>query len=226
MELVIEKKQASVYQIPRPQWEEVRAVVLHDTDGPTLAGALAHFDVMAKRDQARGYHFVIDRNGSVVQLVGEDSRTAHASSGNRGTIGIAFVGGSRGYGLIHDKQIAALNSLLDDLKSRHPIEFILGHRHVLLSEGAPSFRADPRIGDKTIVKIAEANGLRFDRTGRELLQLERELGDRDRREALACLSYPSELKGPDGCEVSVKRFVDTLSAREKETLQPRAVSGQ
>ena len=71
-----------------------------------------------------GYHYVITRNGVVVQGRPLDKIGAHVKGHNKGTIGVCLVGGKGG--TAHDKfrenftkeQDFALRKLIDELKDR------------------------------------------------------------------------------------------------------------
>lgn len=81
-----------------------------------------------------GYHYVITRNGVVVQGRSLDKIGAHVKGHNKGTIGICLVGGKGG--TAHDKfrenftkeQDFALRKLIDELKDRFvSINKVSGH---------------------------------------------------------------------------------------------------
>ena len=206
-ELKIEEIQAEVYRVPRPNWEEVTTIVLHDTGGSTVGGVLAHFDTLAKQRRALGYHYLIGRKGEVVRLVDEKNRTSHASGANRGTIGIAFIGGSENEGVINTKQLASLTALIGDIKIRHPIEHILGHRHVRPSPFTKSPKTDPRITDLVIEKIAGKYKLNFDKTGAFTLSQNEDSGKKEAAELLSCLAFPPVSFLNIGCKDILNRFM-------------------
>jgi N-acetylmuramoyl-L-alanine amidase len=217
--LHIEPRKAAVYRVPRPDWEVVNTIVLHDTAGSTVGGTLAHFDTLARQDRALGYHYLIGRKGEVLRLVEENERTSHASGANRGTIGIAFVGGNVFEGKISDKQINSAVALIADIKTRHPIENVLGHRHVKPSPFTNSPRIDPRILDRTIANIAERTELSFDRKGAATSELNRSIGARDASEALGCLIFPPLGTFVTDCNISLQRFLSTPKAEQRRMIQ-------
>lgn len=62
-------------------------VVLHITDGPTAAGAIAWF-AQSSGASAVSAHFVIDRDGTIYQLLSLSDSAWHAEAANGHTIGI------------------------------------------------------------------------------------------------------------------------------------------
>jgi N-acetyl-anhydromuramoyl-L-alanine amidase len=92
-------------------------------------------------------HFVIRRDGELVQFVDADRRAWHAgvsswkgrSVCNDFSIGIELEG-SEG-GSFEDRQYHALMRLLRDLRTRYPLRAIAGHEHI-----APGRKTDPGPG--------------------------------------------------------------------------------
>jgi len=207
--LNIQTRSSAVFRAERPDWEVIRAIVLHDTDGSTVTGALAHFAEMAKQNKGRGYHYLIGRKGEILQLVPESDRTAHAAGANRGTIGISLVGGGVRAGLPNKLQLASAEKLIANIKERHPIEYILGHRHVRLSPFTPSGKSDPRISDAKIEEISKKFELTFDRSGKEVSTLNEELGKREMAEALGCLVFPESSWTKRECRIAVKLLIES-----------------
>jgi len=72
------------------QWatlEQRNTIVLHITQGPTAAGAIATFRA-SKAPNRISCHFVIDRDGTVYQLVSIADTAWHASQCNAHSVGI------------------------------------------------------------------------------------------------------------------------------------------
>ena len=65
-------------------------IVLHITEGTTLNGALATFEQSAAPNRVSA-HFVIGRDGTIVQCVSINNTTWHASQCNAHSIGIEHV---------------------------------------------------------------------------------------------------------------------------------------
>jgi N-acetylmuramoyl-L-alanine amidase len=122
-------------------------VVLHYTGMDTAQAAIARLADPASEVSA---HYLVDLDGRVVRMVGEDMRAWHAGAGSWGgvadvnsrSIGIEMANPGRelGYPPFPEPQIAALESLLADILARHAIapERVVGHACV-----APGRKADP-----------------------------------------------------------------------------------
>jgi N-acetyl-anhydromuramyl-L-alanine amidase AmpD len=92
-----------------------------------------------------GTHYIIDRKGVVYRLVEEDNIAYHAGASkmpdgrknvNDFSIGIEMIATEEsGY---TDKQYAAVNALIADIKSRHKIKSVVGHADI-----APGRKTDP-----------------------------------------------------------------------------------
>lgn len=99
------------------------------------------------RGLAVSSHFVVRRDGEIVQFVGGDDRAWHAGrsrwrgreSCNEFSIGIELEG-LEGLAFA-PAQYAALNELLPLLAQRYPISGVAGHEHV-----APMRKSDPGAG--------------------------------------------------------------------------------
>lgn len=81
-----------------------------------------------------GYHFLIDRNGTVAQGRPLDQVGAHTQGKNTGTIGISLFGGYEGAATdafeehFTEEQDASLRSLIEKLREDYPtIHTISGH---------------------------------------------------------------------------------------------------
>ena len=93
-------------------------------------------------------HYLIARDGQIWKLVEEDKRAWHAGVSkmpdpedardnvNNFSIGIELIG--NGNPVFTEEQYGALAALISDLSSRHPIRFVLGHKHI-----APVRKTDP-----------------------------------------------------------------------------------
>lgn len=131
----------------RPSGCEVDLVVLHYTGMRTAADALAR---LCDPDAEVSAHYMIDEDGSVVQMVPEEKRAWHAGVShwrgrdniNHTSIGIELVnpGHEFGYRSFPDVQIDSLLELLDGIRSRWeiPMENYVGH-----SDVAPDRKSDP-----------------------------------------------------------------------------------
>ena len=92
-----------------------------------------------------GYHWLIDRDGTVMQGRNETVIGAHVAGHNAGTIGISLFGGITSK--THDPfmknytaaQTEALRSLIADIKARTKITSIRGHNQVDSGKACPGF---------------------------------------------------------------------------------------
>ena len=122
----------------------INEIIIHCADTPPSWGS--NMTPEQQRDEIRrwhveergwsdiGYHYVITRNGVVVQGRSLDKIGAHVKGHNKGTIGICLVGGKGG--TAHDKfrenftkeQDFALRKLIDELKDRFvSVNKVSGH---------------------------------------------------------------------------------------------------
>jgi hypothetical protein len=101
-----------------------------------------------------GYHYVIDRDGSVTTGRHLNKTGAHVKGNNTGSVGICLIGGrwpDGRWGLATDdfadhftpEQDMALRDLITDLCERYPrIAHIKGHNDYTDAKGCPCFRVD------------------------------------------------------------------------------------
>lgn len=136
---------------PSPNWNErqlpVTMVVLHYTGMESADAALARMCDPAAEVSA---HYMIDEDGTVIQLVDEGKRAWHAGRSywrgvrdvNSASVGIELVnpGHEFGYRPFPDAQMEALIPLLSDIVDRHdvPRANVVGH-----SDIAPARKTDP-----------------------------------------------------------------------------------
>lgn len=137
--------------VPSPNWNAralpVSMVVLHYTG---MRDAAAAIDRLCDPAAEVSAHYLIDEDGTVVQLVDETRRAWHAGRAswrgvtdiNSASIGIELVnpGHEFGYRPFADAQMEALVPLLADILGRHAIQpaNVLGH-----SDVAPARKTDP-----------------------------------------------------------------------------------
>jgi N-acetylmuramoyl-L-alanine amidase len=100
-----------------------------------------------------GYHWLIDRDGTVVKGRDESVTGAHVKNRNSTTIGIALFGG---HGSNKDdkfadhftpEQDAALRQLIAQIERRHTITKISGH-HEYANKACPGFRVGDWLAGK------------------------------------------------------------------------------
>jgi len=93
-----------------------------------------------------GYHYYVERDGTVTQTRHEQLPGAHAQGYNSHSIGVCYEGGLDKDGNPKDTrtpaQKRALRQLLQRLKEAHPTTTILGHRDLPnVSKACPCFDA-------------------------------------------------------------------------------------
>jgi len=130
---------------PSPNFDQRRPnfVILHQTTNDTVERALATLTDPERRVSA---HYLIGRDGAVMQLVDEASRAWHAGESwwggstdlNSASIGIELD--NTGEEEFAEPQIVALLALFDELRTRYPIPAanFLAHGDV-----APGRKVDP-----------------------------------------------------------------------------------
>ena len=130
---------------PSPNFDQRRAnfIVLHQTTNATVDKALATLTDPQRKVSA---HFLIGRDGAVMQLVDETARAWHAGESrwggmsdlNSASIGIELD--NTGNEPFAEPQIVALLALLAELKERYriPVANVLAHGDV-----APARKVDP-----------------------------------------------------------------------------------
>jgi N-acetylmuramoyl-L-alanine amidase len=124
-----------------------RVIVAHWTNTKTLAATLAMFepDLLSgsRTDIRRGgllnvsAQFVVDRDGTIYQLMPETLMARHTIGLNRVAIGIENVGGGAGFPL-DEAQVNADAALVRYLVRRHAtIRYLIGHLEYLRFRGTP-----------------------------------------------------------------------------------------
>lgn len=142
----------TITDLPSPNFDSrdghaVDMLVLHYTGMPTAADAKKR---LCDRDARVSAHYLVDEDGAVCRLVGEDRRAWHAglsswrgnSNINQRSIGVEIVnpGHEFGYRPFPPVQMKSVTLLCRDILSRHAIEArnIVGH-----SDIAPTRKEDP-----------------------------------------------------------------------------------
>jgi hypothetical protein len=108
----------------RDPHEEVQRIFLHYIAAPTARSA-----VESLLSRGLGYHYLVDRDGTVLELVPPELRTSLEWGWNRGTIGICLVGGGD-FGDATPQQYGRVVQLVRRLRERFPeLCYIAGHPH-------------------------------------------------------------------------------------------------
>ena len=105
--------------------KDVTGIVLHATGG-TYESALATFQNPGEK---RSSHYVIKRDGTVVQFVAPENRAWHARDVgfNEDSIGIEFVGTAEDPEGFEEAQYLAAEALIESLKAKFPIQWMVPH---------------------------------------------------------------------------------------------------
>lgn len=123
----------------------------------------------AKGWQTVGYHWIIDRDGSVAKGREETTQGAHVEGHNKGTIGICLLGG---HGSSENDQFskhftpeqdAALRELIESIKERTPIKAIRGHNEVA-AKACPGFNVGRWFDSRPPKTLMESTTMRASAT--------------------------------------------------------------
>jgi len=128
-------------------------VVLHWTAGPTARSAWNTFAPARLHGRPElggggawnvGAHFLVDRDGTIHQLLPVESPARHAIGLNHVSVGIENVGDGERWPLTA-AQVAANAAIIRALRAVHPIRWVVGHHEVARFAGHPPWcEADPR----------------------------------------------------------------------------------
>lgn len=121
-------------------------IVLHSTESPSLSVTMNTFQASSGKTSA---HYVIDRDGTIYQLVPEELKANHAGVSSWSPLGITGSCNTASIGIeiqrgenegFTREQIASAMALVKDIKSRWGIskENVVGH-----SDIAPGRKVDP-----------------------------------------------------------------------------------
>nr|DAK08406.1 MAG TPA: endodeoxyribonuclease I [Caudoviricetes sp.] len=113
----------------------IKRIFVHCTAGSqrqTVADLQAEFKRKGWKNP--GYHYVIQADGTVKQLLGEQFVSNGVKGYNSTSVNVAYMGGIDADGKAVDNrtdaQKASLLTLLKELKERYPKAEILGHRDI------------------------------------------------------------------------------------------------
>lgn len=152
----------------RPKEIAIDTIIIHSCYAPnTLDPFSVQESCKLFNDHKVSPHYIIDRNGGIFELVAESAKAWHAGESklpysddareqvNDFSIGIEIIGDLESIYL--DCQYGALVDLIADIKTRHPIEIIIGHDAI-----APGRKFDPGRffdWDKLKINLAKRNVL-------------------------------------------------------------------
>lgn len=137
-----------VINAPSPNFNErggkdIDTIVLHHTASNNGAADLAH---MRNPKSEVSAHYMLDRDGKIYQLVGDQKRAWHAGASqlhgqptdvNGRSIGIEIVNDGSGKTAFTEAQYKALTQLVGYLKQEYkvPMNNIVGHKDVAVPKG-------------------------------------------------------------------------------------------
>ena len=123
-----------------------KMVVLHWTAIPTLKKSYAAFEkstlpnwrpeITSAGSLNVSAHFLVDKNGKVYQLMPDTLMARHVIGLNHCAIGVENVGGVDGKPL-SARQKRANVKLIEHLKEKYPIEYVIGHYEYTHFESHP-----------------------------------------------------------------------------------------
>ena len=120
---------------------EIDTLILHHTAGPNLSGTVSWFS--SKQSQASS-HYVVGKDGSVVQMVNTNNRAWHAGVAldafgrkdiNSRSVGIEIVNVGDGYDAYPEAQLQVLEHLIAVIMQRYPIKMIASHEYIAEPQG-------------------------------------------------------------------------------------------
>lgn len=98
-----------------------------------------------------GYHYVVERDGTVHNTRPISSTGAHCKGHNKNSIGVCYIGGLDKDGIATDTrtlaQCESMRTLLEELHAKFPHAIILGHRDL-----SPDLNGDGRISPNEFIK--------------------------------------------------------------------------
>lgn len=127
---------------------DIDAIMLHHTAGSTASGAAS-----ALNSRGLSAHYVVDKDGTIYQMVGDERRAFHAGGGsirgdgrdvNDRSIGIEIVNLGNGTDRYTEAQYRALEQLVPYLADRYdiPVRNIVGHSETG-NPNRPASRPEP-----------------------------------------------------------------------------------
>lgn len=131
----------------------VTEIFIHCTATPSVWGtspkqrleAIRQMHIKERGWRDIGYHWLIDRDGTVMQGRKETEVGAHVAGHNSGTIGISLFGGltSKAHDLFSKnytrEQEEALRLLIEQIMGRTTIKRVRGHNEVDSGKACPGF---------------------------------------------------------------------------------------
>lgn len=113
---------------------EIKYIAVHCTAGnqKQTVDNLLHYFISVRKWKAPGYHYIIEADGKITQLLDEERVSNGVKGFNSVTVNVAWLGGidSNGKAIDNrtDEQKKALRQLLGVLRKKYPEAVIKGHR--------------------------------------------------------------------------------------------------
>jgi N-acetylmuramoyl-L-alanine amidase len=130
----------------RPEWLAGRPLA-------EKVAEITRWHVQERKWRTIGYHYVIDRDGSIAQGRAETEAGAHVAGHNTGSIGICLIGG---FGSNENdaferhftpEQDRALRGLIEEISSRAAIKRVRGHNEAA-AKACPGFQVSRWLAHK------------------------------------------------------------------------------
>lgn len=124
-------------------------IVIHWTATNSLESTLNTFrpEVLSGRPDIQkggrlntGAHYVIDRDGTIYQLINDTDMARHVIGLNRYAIGIENVGNNN----LTPAQLKANTQLVKALQQKYPVEYLIGHHEYGKFRGTPLWEEKDR----------------------------------------------------------------------------------
>jgi hypothetical protein len=161
----------------------INAIVLHHTAIASLGNSLATL-----RIRGLSYHYLIDRDGTIVRAVPPQRVAFHAAGANRGSIGVSFVGGNDSSWTPTAAQWKAAETLVGRLVRKYKtIRYVMGHGDVRDTNAGEPFNVS---FDRMIADVRTATRVELYHPGSEEEPLKE-----FRRAALYLLEHPRTSAG-------------------------------
>lgn len=159
-DLIITKQNPNGKHIPH-------TVTLHHTAG----GRVGSEDYLKLK--GLGYHYMIDKDGTIYKYNNITDVVGHSSKANRGYVGVSYVAGGVTLGPVNENQLQASIELLSSLHKDHPsIQYVSDHATIDKIVAHRGYKSDPQwpgekpevndwsIKHKYIQLISDATGLK------------------------------------------------------------------
>lgn len=134
------------YRVPYTVKIDPKMIVLHYSMYPTLASTYKAFYSSKLSHAVRpdlpgnlnvSSHFLVDRDGTIYQLMPDNWMARHVVGMNHYAIGVENVGGVDDKPDLTEKQLEANAFLVCHLKKKYPaIKYLIGHREYLSFKGS------------------------------------------------------------------------------------------